>query len=259
MANVLINDEYLTDIATAIREKSGSTNTYTTKQMANAIRNIPIEGLSADDIALERWKYMTDVYLDTAERMDTKWQYSTDLETVAGPNIRSGKLDGCTNLVSFHSGREDSVNVSFMDCTKLRDVGDSPFFLTDSCFDDTKITKVRVSGVQQRTLNNPYQISTPFSGCTDLEKVDFVNYVDFTDFQISDLFDESNTHLTTLIFRDLTQRTDLEWYLFDIDTPYFYVPASMYETYYEYTTDKNVRNHLRRIEDYPNTCNWEEA
>lgn len=40
MAQVLITDTYLENIADAIREKNGSEDTYTPAQMATAIENI---------------------------------------------------------------------------------------------------------------------------------------------------------------------------------------------------------------------------
>ena len=49
MANVIINDAYLTDIAGAIREKSGSTATYKPKEMATAIYALPTGGSTVVD------------------------------------------------------------------------------------------------------------------------------------------------------------------------------------------------------------------
>ncbi len=40
MANVVVNDEYLSDIADAIRTKSGTSDTYKPSEMAEAISNI---------------------------------------------------------------------------------------------------------------------------------------------------------------------------------------------------------------------------
>lgn len=47
MRKVLINETNLQEIANAIREKNGSSDTYTPAQMSTAIRNIPI-GTSSD-------------------------------------------------------------------------------------------------------------------------------------------------------------------------------------------------------------------
>lgn len=54
MANVLVEESYLQNIASAIRTKSGSNNTYTPAQMATAISNIPQSGtvLSSGSIIL---------------------------------------------------------------------------------------------------------------------------------------------------------------------------------------------------------------
>ena len=49
MSNVIINNSNLTNIANAIRNKNGSTNTYKPSEMANAINNISIsEDLSTE-------------------------------------------------------------------------------------------------------------------------------------------------------------------------------------------------------------------
>ena len=48
MANKLYEESNIKDIADAIREKNGSTDTYTVAQMGSAIRNIPSGGESAD-------------------------------------------------------------------------------------------------------------------------------------------------------------------------------------------------------------------
>lgn len=47
MRKVLINETNLQEIANAIREKNGSSDTYTPTQMSTAIRDIPI-GTSSD-------------------------------------------------------------------------------------------------------------------------------------------------------------------------------------------------------------------
>lgn len=47
MNNVLINGQHLTDIANAIRAKSGSENTFLPSQLAGAINNLTTE---------EKWK-----------------------------------------------------------------------------------------------------------------------------------------------------------------------------------------------------------
>ena len=48
MVKKLYTESNIQDIATAIREKNGSSDTYTTAQMPAAIRAIPTGGGSAD-------------------------------------------------------------------------------------------------------------------------------------------------------------------------------------------------------------------
>lgn len=58
MSKVLVTEEYLQDIADAIREKTGGSATYTPAQMGDAIRNIPSGGGSigqATRIINDKW------------------------------------------------------------------------------------------------------------------------------------------------------------------------------------------------------------
>lgn len=50
MANVIIDDTYLSGIANAIRAKNGGSDTYTPAQMATAIGNLPTGGGSSNTI-----------------------------------------------------------------------------------------------------------------------------------------------------------------------------------------------------------------
>lgn len=61
MANVLVNDEYLSDIADSIRAKNGSSDTYTPAEMSTAIDNIPTGGTEPDptDVYVVRIPHLT--------------------------------------------------------------------------------------------------------------------------------------------------------------------------------------------------------
>lgn len=52
MANVLVNEQSLSDIATAIREKNGEATTYKPGEMAAAISNLPTGGGSLKYVKL---------------------------------------------------------------------------------------------------------------------------------------------------------------------------------------------------------------
>lgn len=52
MANVIINDAYLTDIADSIRNKNGTNNKYKPSEMSNAIDNIN----ASEDLSVELTK-----------------------------------------------------------------------------------------------------------------------------------------------------------------------------------------------------------
>lgn len=60
MANVIINDTHLTNIADAIREKTGTNDTYKPGEMATAIQAIPQEGGGGGDLPEEAFKLTGD-------------------------------------------------------------------------------------------------------------------------------------------------------------------------------------------------------
>lgn len=109
MASVIINEENLTNIANAIRNKNGSTTTYKPSEMAEAINNIVGSGSSEN---------LTDV-LNTQNELISTQEVTVDeiieiLKNKAmGEVAPSGEIEitqnGTYNVTTYESA---SVNVS---------------------------------------------------------------------------------------------------------------------------------------------------
>ena len=102
MANVLVSDSSLSSIADAIREKSGSSNTYKPGEMANAILAIPTGGSSTP--------YGEHIYGVT-------WGSSADPAVIDTVGQRTDEAKGFTNPVPFLAGSiEEEYMMSLASC-----------------------------------------------------------------------------------------------------------------------------------------------
>lgn len=93
MANVLIEQDTMADIADAIRGKNGSVSTYTPAQMVTAIANIPTDGGSPNIQALSVTANGTYTATDDVDG------YSPVTVSVSGPNLVTGTFTGTTEGV----------------------------------------------------------------------------------------------------------------------------------------------------------------
>lgn len=106
----LVKEEHLQDIANAIREKNGSTDTYKPSEMASAIREIETGGGSGEEIFFSHTGVMyqknTIVTTDTDSSFLASLYSGCDkLETLSAPYLRSKTptsfvFQNCTSLKS---------------------------------------------------------------------------------------------------------------------------------------------------------------
>ncbi len=152
MANVIINDKHLTDVANAIREKNGQTETYKPNEMAAAIIAIPaggeelpeeafiITGNCSYRFAYDGWNWFIDEYgnrITTKDISDASFlfYYSKKLTKIpfdinfkdGGCSVKS-IFGFCNELVSVpsidfkHTSYKGSEGL-FEGCHKLREIG----------------------------------------------------------------------------------------------------------------------------------------
>ena len=262
MANVLINEQYLTDIADAIRFKVGGSQTYTTAEMAPAIEAIRTadgpNALSFD--VLLNGTYNGEFYSETATKMRGGLVSDTKITSAIGENITEigdYSFQQCRDLTNVDIPNATKIGLAaFGNCVSLTSV-DFPLVEAvgvgafGSC---ENLTNVNLPRVQTIATNS-------FAYCSKLEKLKLpalrsLTYEDNAIFWGCD-------NLTHVIFGysgDMIRNlpTDINSWpaKFRNGTAWVYVPSSEYMDYKYYTEYVNRIDHLfRKIEDYPEICN----
>lgn len=248
MANVLINEQYLTDIANAIREKSKSTDTYKPKEMAAAISELSSSGSETDTSAnaIIARTLSGNVTVNCSKVGKYGLAYMADLTSLVcyATTLDEYALAECSNLTS----------VSLPNATTI---GKRVFYRCNN------LAKLVLS--QIRTL-----VGTTFVYCNSLTTVDFGSNIATL---YGRIFDECN-NLNAIIIRtsyvpkcEETSGGDpfptkfKNTYTED-DAGYIYVPRNMISAYENFKTeyitvdgyDHWSNKKYRAIEDYPSIC-----
>ena len=153
MAKVLINDEYLTDIANAIREKNSQTTEYKPKEMASAISNIPSGGGGDNEMfnaLIDRT--ITDIYYE-------------------GTVIGGYAFQGCNNLTPIITEANfpkvtELKGASFYKCTAITEVNlpkVNKFTGIDQFYGCTNLTTINLPSLTSTNQN-------AFQNCSKLSK-----------------------------------------------------------------------------------------
>lgn len=133
MAKVLVTDTHLTDIANAIRDKKGTSDTYKPSEMASAISNIEtgIEPIGTLDIT-ENGTYDVTEYAtanvnianDTSEIEEAIITRSiTEYHNDTITSIGAFAFYSCTSLTSVNLPNATTLNISaFNNCTALNSI-----------------------------------------------------------------------------------------------------------------------------------------
>lgn len=272
MANVLINEKYLNDIADAIRSKSGSSSTYKPKEMASAIESISVSSgseISAADIFDGNYKNnWSSIELPNTVYLEPLFCMSDSLMYVNAPKAKylntsyssttlpTGTFDVCSHLKSFHSN-EEIVHLgerAFAQCGELTDLGDSLYVVDKMTFKDCKkLERVNVYAFEYDLTTVPSYSgaeATAFTGSG-------VKVIDIRKRITGEVLLEAiaNPILTSFILRDITGRTDIRTNRTygTYSTGYIYVPSSLYNSYVTYA-DESVVERIRKIEEYPDIC-----
>ena len=99
MANVLVEETSLSNIASAIREKNGGSATYKPGEMAAAISNLPIGGNNGEDAFLTR-SGSGDYINDRIETLGGGAFYQTNYSTITLSNVKV--MDGAS-IIRFNN------------------------------------------------------------------------------------------------------------------------------------------------------------
>lgn len=239
MANVLINDEYLNDIADAIRLKKSSNDTYKPREMADAIKTIST-ATSSDYIFddLINKTYTGEFYSSSADKIPSefmKMQPITMATGIMATAIERNAFYNCLNLVSANFPRVKTIyGGAFEGCESLVEV---------------KIPSVTTI------------YGRAFKDCRNLEKLDLGHITSYpTDPTYQTYYGtlEGCSKLTHLIVRT-QQVVNLpalpSQFKNDMNIAWIYVPAYYYNAYVnEYNNSYTYGYSFRKIEEYPHIC-----
>lgn len=240
MSNVIINEQYLNDIADAIRNKNGKTKTYKPREMADEIRSF---NQSECEAIIQRT--ITQYSNSTIEYMkQSSFAYCSSLTSINLPALKA---------VEMHH---------FVNCSALIDVNiPSAEIIMPEAFRDCK-------SLQSIVLPNVQIIhSDAFAKCSSLTRVDTYNLIDlkgyvYTTYGQREMTIFSDTALDTLILRanavcDNSRQNIIEGLFrntpIENGTGYIYVPSALVEQY-KSSIWSCYANQIRAIEDYPDIC-----
>lgn len=193
MANVLVNETALHDIADAIREKNGSQDTYKPSEMADAISDIESEvtGGTVDELAMNTWPSGA-ITITTSEVKNRAFANKTGITSVNMPNcttINATAFADCTGITSVNAPSLTTITGSynFQNCTSLATFNAPNLTSGNSsqAFANTIITNVHFENLTlcNSLLQNMKQLVTAvlpnsvnnyagMTNCTKLQKAD---------------------------------------------------------------------------------------
>ena len=186
MANVLVEETSLSNIASAIREKSGGSATYKPGEMAAAISNLPIGGGNEDEILTRSGS--GDYVNDRIEKLGGGAFYQTNYSTITLSNVKV--MDGASiirynnNLTELNLPALTTITCTYVEPSKSSvfgmQISNNPS-LTTLNFPNLTTMSDSVAGSFQ-TNPNLVSVSMPllttanlregFAYCPSLETVD---------------------------------------------------------------------------------------
>jgi len=199
MATTIINDTHLTNIANAIRNKNGTTDTYKPSEMAGAIENIETGGSGGGKYAPRKLSFQSYAYTDELDyeianvdtsnllTMSSMFQYCStllkaDLKGWITSNVQSfyNMFYHCEKITEINFDSFDFTNATTCEgmlsyCYKIKKID-------LSCIKENKITtfknmflyshdieEIDLSNMKTTSVTNT---TTMFGECTSLKKLD---------------------------------------------------------------------------------------
>ena len=182
MAKVFLDDTILSDIADAIREKTGTTDKIVVSDMSNKLSNMNggidsglLDIISGTAATIDN-KYLNGI-TKIGSRAFSDWVRLTSIE-IPDSVISIGEyaFNGCTSLTSINlpDGITNIDNGTFNNCTRLTsiEIPDSVTSIGDSAFNNcTRLTSINLP-------DGIISIGTiAFSGCTSLTSINLPDSV----------------------------------------------------------------------------------
>lgn len=262
MANVLVEETSLSNIASAIRGKNGSTAVYKPGEMAAAITNLPTGGSSGGNEDGLLADTVVNYENTTATKIkDYCFYYSNTLSTATFTNVDEVGLNAfsnCSALSQISLPKATNIGVLSFYKSKLSTVNLPNAMMIDKAAfrANASLTLVNLPRVQKL-------YGFTFEGCKNLTKVDLGSscHVFFDKCQFSNC-----EKLTALILRydglcsvpfSVNRVADGALYGTPItnsdaaEPGYVYVPRAQVNVYKSATNWTVIADRIRAIEDYP--------
>ena len=256
MANVVISDSHLNNIATAIRYKLDSEATYKPREMAAAIRSIPVATtvVEGDVNAYIDKSFQGEVSLTCKTIGEYSLYYMDGITSIYSNTVETVKERGiyqCNNLTSINLPKVKTLEpAAITACFNVDSISLPSLEVTNS------LSISGLFGVKTLQFQVLKYISTgSFESLPELTKADLGGSVEEMEYMCFASCDK----LTTIILRcDTPTLVDLDGpfpenfrtdYTGNLSSGYVYVPAAYIEKY------KNQKYwsiyNYRAIEDYP--------
>lgn len=245
MANVLINEQYLTDIANAIREHSFSEDTYKPREMAAAIDAL---SFSVQEVI--------DGFLDGTYAKGIRSDVTTvRVHELTGMPITSLELPNATKLTGGLC--QDCVHLARVDLPLLETV---PGYMFEGCVGLTDVSVPSAEYIEGQAfkgcisltnvdLSKCYRVEAgAFENCIKLRKIDLHNCS-----EVGTGAFKNCSVLSAVILRNPFMRASITDNSFPSST-WIYVPSALYSEYVDYAEMMPLPYTFKKIEDYPDIC-----
>ena len=230
MANVIINDTHLANIADAIRNKNGTNNTYKPSEMGSAIENIETGGGGSPEIEdglLDR-TLSGEYYNDRIITLGYGAFYGNEnLKTLKLPSatrVEQYAMQGCTALEIIETPEANYLGTyCCRNCTSLSSVDFSSVASTGNyiCYGCTNLESIELPVLTRIGANF-------FTDCTSLSKV---------------ILRKSNS-ITTLANINAFSNTPIE-----NGTGYIYVADNLLSNYKSATNWSNYTSQIKPLSE----------
>lgn len=261
MANVLVEESSLSNIASAIRVKNGSTSVYKPGEMAAAITNLPTGGSGGGNEDGLLADTLVNYENTTATKIKDYCFYQSNTLTTAtfsnADEVGLNAFSNCKVLSQINLPKATKIGVLSFYKSKLSTVNlPNAMMIDSSAFkDNVSLTLVNLPRLQKLYAGT-------FQGCNNLTKVDLGSCRSFSG---KGQFLSCNK-LTALILRynelcfvpyPVNRVADGALYNTPItnsdaaEPGYVYVPRALVDEYKNATNWTVIASRIRAIEDYP--------
>ena len=269
----LYEETHIQDIATAIREKNGATDTYKPSEMAEAIMNIVTGGSGGleDMIAGNP----IDLYSEAESVEKNAFSYNPSIVSVTMPNCNTFGYECfayCPNLEQVSLSKATKIdNRAFRGCSKLSvinapmvtEIGsntlqNSGLLQIPSAENITGILTYGFANCSITEANLPSLTELEahaFNGCKQLVEVNIgeglkrIPHNVFLNCSVLEIVILRSPDLITLQNINAFDNT-----LIESGNGYIYVPVTLVDSYKSETNWSTYANQIRAIEAYPEIC-----